>query len=372
MKRYAFQILSIFVVAFILASQTFAGWNKQTIVRYNTDGSVKSRVNFYVNQDGQQSYFSIYKNAGLRIYMTFFGATWPEFKRYMMWDDQTAKAPGDYPDGSKLPADALKLLGMMGGVDMKDATVYSSGGINLKMFISDYFFNRYGKQVSVAFNLCPYAGQVVGSLPDVNIEVDNANIRRVQVTYPRPQVSVPPAGGDVTAVTPNQGNVTVKCNKQQTANDSHGGNIGGVIVNGGYIESVQAPGGCDLLVMRSRKLAIGKKKLAKLGVVGVANPTLFGGYFSNDIEVKGRIVKIFCANGLGGVDISCGRENNVSYHNRNINKIILPRGSEGGKIAAGSKPGTSGAFDFFGAIGKVVVGVKKTWASSICGRRAGS
>ena len=363
MKHYALRCLTLFVClfAFVATSNSFAGWQKQNIVRYNDDGSVKSRVEFYVNQDGQQSSFTIFKNAGLRVYMTFFGATWPEFKRYMMWDDQTAKAPGDYPDGASLPDDALKILGMMGGVDMKNATVYGSSGINLKMFISDYFFNQYGKQVDVAFELCPYAGQVVGSLPNVNIEVDNANIRKVLVSYPRPQVSVPPDGGDVTAVTANQGNVTVKCNKQQTANVSHGGSVGGVIVNGGYIKEVQAPGGCDLLVVRPRRLAIGKKKLAKLGVVGVANPTLFGGNFSGDVEVKGRICKIYSANGLGGsgVDISCGRESNVSYHNRNINKIVLPRGSDGGKIAAGSKPATSGSFDFFGAIGKVVVGVKK-------------
>ncbi|GEM_PF-3445349 len=367
MKRFTFQTLIMFVAVFALASQLFAGWQKQTIVRYNTDGSVKSTVNFYVNQSGQESHFTIYKNAGLRIYMTFFGATWPQFKNYMMWDDQTALAPEDFPHGNTLPGFPLKILGMMGGVDMKDATIYNGSTINLKMFISDFFYNQYGKQVSVAFELCPYPGQVVGSLPDVNIEVDNAMIRKVQVTYPRPQMEVKDGTNFVLAVNENQGKVTVKCNKMQTANVSHGGSIGGIFVDGGYIQDVQALGGCDILQIRPRKLSIGKKKLEKLGIVGPIDPSLFGGYFKGDVEVKGRIIKVYSANGLGNKNISCGRDSNVSYHNRNLNKIILPRGSEGGKIAAGSKPGTSGSFDFFGAIGKVVCGVKKLGQVSYAG-----
>jgi len=291
--------------------------------------------------------------------MTFFGATWPEFKRYMKLDKSKLEtwntaSTYDFPG-------LAEIMGMYGGIEMLDGN-FEGGSIDINMGISDYFYNQYGKQVEVAITIIGNPRQR-GSVRDIDITVFNANIRKVEVTFPKPATTVPaPAGGLVTAVPAGvDGTVTVKCNSGADAvNSTHGGNIGGVIVNGGCIGDVEAPGGCDVLIARSRKLTMGKAKLKKLGVTGDALPNAFAGYYTGDVEVRGRIVNLFSGNGLGnGSTIACGYDGNA-YYGRNLKKIILPKGAIGSKIAAGSKPGADQAnADFCGSIGKVVVGTKK-------------
>ncbi len=303
MKRYSFQILSIFIITIILASQSFAGWQKQNIAIRDDAGTVVDTVNFWVDQSGQQSSFTIYKpGSGLRIYITFFGVTWPEFKRYMKLNDSNLEA-WNTASGYDFPGLA-KLMGMYGGIDMTDGQ-FEGGDISIEIGASDYFYNQYGKQMEVAISIFGNPGQR-GSVRDIDITVDNANIRRVEVTFPKPATTVTaPSGGLVTAVGAD-GEVTVKCNND-SANSSHGGNIGGIIVNGGFIGDVEAPGGCDLLIARSRNLRMGKAQLKKLGVTGDALPNAFAGFYKGDIEVRGRIVNLFSGNGLGnGSTIACG------------------------------------------------------------------
>ena len=355
MKRYSFQTLSIFIISLILVSQSFAGWHKEVITPNN--GPVKNTVNFWVNQSGQQSSFTIYKpGSGLRVYITFFGATWPEFKRYMRLDESKLEAWNE--SSTYVFPDIEKILGWYGGINMEDGQ-FEGGKITLEMGLSDYFYNQYGKQVEVAIEIIGNPNQR-GSVRDIDITVNNANIRKVEVTFPKPATTVPaPDGGLVTAVNAN-GKVTVKCNDDRD-NSTHGGNIGGVIVNGGFIGNVNAPGGCDLLIARSRKLTMGKGQLKKLGVTGDALPNAFAGYYNGTINVRGRIVNLFSGNGLGNkAQIACGYDEKAAYYGRNLKKIVLPKGAIGAKIAAGSAPGATQAdAEFCGSIGKVVVGTKK-------------
>ena len=355
MKRYSFQILSIFLITLIVASQTFAGWQREVIDIRNDAGTISDTVSFWVNQSGQQSSFTIYKpGSGLRTYITFFGTTWPEFKRYMKLNDSDLE-PWDTASGYEFP-NLAKIMGMYGGIDMTDGQ-FDGGDISIEIGLSDYFYNQYGKQVEVAISIFGNPGQR-GSVRDIEIIVNNANIRRVEITFPKPATTVAaPVGGLVTAVG-YDGEVTVECNEDN--NSTHGGNIGGIIVNGGFIGDVEAPGGCDVLIARSRKLTMGKAQLKKLGVTGDALPNAFAGYYTGDVEVRGRIVNLFSGNGLGSsATIACGYDGDA-YYGRNLKKIILPKGAIGAEIAAGSKPGDDQTkADFCGSIGKVVVGTKK-------------
>ena len=235
MKRYSFQTLSILIISLIVASQSFASWQKESVTSYNDDGSVANIVNFWVNQSGQQSSFTIYKRGGgMRVYITFFGATWPEFKRYMKFNSSELQTADKY--APNLPEDVYKILGLYGGINMLDTEF--DGKITLGIGMSDYFYNQYGKQVEVAINIIGHPKQV-GAGPNITIEVDNADIRQLIITYPKPATKI-----EGTKQTPGKvvsasvlPVVIIKCNKTTAQKITHGGNIGGVIVNGGCIRS---------------------------------------------------------------------------------------------------------------------------------------
>ncbi len=368
MKRYSFQILCIFVVTLILASRTFAAWQKETVPYYNSDGSLAGYVTFDVNQSGQQSSFTIFKRVrGMRVYMTFFGVTYPGFKRYMRFDkaDWTQTGTGytlpDPNDGS--------WIGGIAFTELEDII----GTIKLKMYISDHFAIQYGKPVKVAFNIVGgNPGQAVGPMPDVDIIVENADISSVRVTYPRPQVSIDSATTQVVANI-SGGIVTVKCNDNNDPLVEYGGSIGGVIVNGGFVGDLESPNGIGLISTSARKVRVGKKKLARLGFGqgAKAQATLVGGVIGGTITTKGQINTIFAGNGLGapagnGVPsemkpkIACGYDGSSSY-GRNIKKIIAKRGAWGATVAAGSAASTASPA-FLGGIGKVVVTKKSKGA----------
>ena len=362
MKRYSFQILSIFIIALIVVSQSFASWQKETVHGYNTDGIIDFTYTIDINQSGQQSYFTMYKQvAGMRVYMTFFGVTWPEFKNYMQFNSTTPKIGTTLPDGN--------VIGDIGGIDL--TSFESADSIDINMYISDHFGLQYGEQLKVAINICGNLHQTYGSMPDVNINVGNADISSVTVTYVKPPVSV---NADTQVVANISGGlVTVKCN-DGGATYKYGGGIGGVIVNGGFIGNIDAPKGIAQITASARRISLGKKKLARLGFGQNANAkaTLLGGVIGGDITTKGQIVNIYAGNGLGapsgpgvinGMDkpkIACGYDG-ASYHGRSIKKIIAKRGAWKATVSAGSAPSTSNP-DFLGGIAKVIVTSKKKGA----------
>jgi len=355
MKRYTLQIISIFVITLIFASQTFAGWQQEKVATYTSDGDINGYAEFAVNQSGQQSFFTIFKRiSGMRVYMTFFGVTYPEFKYYMKFGSSAMEIK-NYPNDRD--------IGFIGGIDF--SIFDKSTFVDIKMNVSDHFGLQYGKQVEVAFNIIGgNPGQAVGPLPNVNIEVGNANIRSVRVTYPKPQISVDATTTQIAAAVTG-GKVSVACNGGISLY-KFGGSLGGVIVNGGVVDSLTAPNGIGLISASSRKVGIGKKKLARLGFGqgAKADPTLVGGTIGGTITTKGRIDVIFAGNGLGAPlnngfaemkpSIACGYDGFASYSGRNIKKIIAKRGAWGATVAAGSAAATASP-DFLGGIGKVLV-----------------
>ena len=371
MKRHTLQIIGLLVIALIFASQTFAGWQHERIATYDSNGKANGYAEFDVNQSGQQSYFTIFKRiAGMRVYMTFFGVTYPEFKNFMRFGYSTLEIWTGYPDDTP--------IGFIGGIDF--SKINASSFVDINMGVSDHFGLQYGKQLEVAFNIIGgNPGQAVGPLPDVNIEVNNASIRSVRVTYPKPQIRVDSTTTQIVANI-SGGKVTVTCNRAGSYY-KFGGSLGGVIVNGGIINALTAPSGIGLISASARRASLGKKKLARLGFGQKAKavPTLIGGTIGGVITTKGKIDVIFAGNGLGAPanngfseqkpSIACGNDGTVSYSGRNIKKIVAKRGAWGATVAAGSKPATASP-DFLGGISKVVVSAKKRGAINYGGGAA--
>ncbi len=358
MKRRAIQLICLAVSVFAFVGSSHAGWRRETITTWNDN-----IVTFQVNQSMQRSYFTIYKNIrGMRVYMTFFGTTYPEFKYRMQWDTDAPTMGGTFPDDNG--------IGWIGGINMKDDDL-ANGGINLLIYISDFFALQYGKQAEVAINICGHPRQTVGSMPNVSVKLNNANLRCLKVTYPKPQTTIISNGAVVEAVfaDPYSGKVSATLN--DNANVKYGGGLGGVIVAGGVIRDVTAPHGIDLVVARGRRLRMGKRRLKRYGFTAMT-PSIVGGVVGGTITTKGRIVSIFSGNVLGGLatavnvpagsnpKVAAGNDANGCYYGRNIRKIIARRGGYKAVIAAGSVADeTATSWDFLGSINKMYCGKKK-------------
>ncbi len=311
------------LVAIILVSSALAGdWKHyvfQARTDIKTDGSPNPTklVDFWVNQDGYESRFTIYKPNvnGLRLYIVFDGISWQAFQQYTLFAATSIKSI-DMPDGTKVP---------FGFLNMQDSAL-ESGGITVKAGMSGEFLKRYHHLPIMSVRVIGQSLQTIGNVPNVNVDVKGGKINVVKVDYPRSAMTI--SGGKTNFTT---GTVSVK-----QSGDGRESYINAVNVRGGKLGNCEAVHGINQLIVKGRRY----KKT-----------TINGGNITGTSTTEGKIDKVFVSNGLGGTIIS------GSNHSANgVRKVICVRGGSGAKVIAGddSSPTTP-----IGAVGKISISTKK-------------
>jgi len=314
-------ILSL--AAIILVSSSVADdWKHyvfQARTDIKTDGTYPATklVDFWVNQDGYESRFTIYKPNvnGLRVYIVFEGISWQAFQQYTLFAATSIKSI-DMPDGTKVP---------FGFLNMQDSAL-EAGGITVKAAMSGEFLKRYHHLPTMSVRVIGQSLQTIGNKPNVNVELKGGKINVVKVDYPRPAISE----------FANPGIVKVK----QTG-DGRESYINAVNVRGGQLGDCTAVHGINLLTVKGRRY----KKT-----------TIIGGNTTGTTTTEGKIDKIFASNGLGG-KITSGSNKSAN----GIRKVVCVRGGNGAIITAG---GTSATKTPIGAVGKISISLKKHGANT--------
>ena len=311
------------LVAIILVSSALAGdWKHyvfQARTDIKTDGTPNPTklVDFWVNQDGYESRFTIYKPNvnGLRVYIVFEGISWQAFQQYTLFAATSIKSI-TMPDGIKVP---------FGFLNMQDSAL-SSGGITVKAGMSGEFLKLYHHQPRMSVRVIGQPGQPIGNVPNVNVDLTGGKINVVKVDYPRSAMTISGATTNFTT-----GTVAVK-----QSGDGRESYINAVTVRGGKLGACTAVHGINQLVVKGRRY----KKT-----------TIVGGSTTGTSTTEGPISKIYASNGLGGTIIS-GSDKSPN----GIRKVICVRGGSGAKIIAGddSSPTTP-----IGTIGKISISNKK-------------
>ena len=317
------------LITVILVSSALAGdWKHyrfQARSDIKTDGSLNptALVDFWVNHNGGQSKFTIYKPNvnGLRVYIVVEGVSWDAFKQYTLFAATSIKSI-TVPDGSAVP---------FGFLNMQDSAL-TAGGITVKAGMSGMFTKLYYKQPTISVRVIGQPGQPIGNVPNVNVDVKGGVINVVKVDYPRGALNI-------SGATTNTPTGTVKV-KQSGAG---GGQslINAVTVRGGILGDCSAVKGLNQLIVKGRRY---KKTL------------IAGGSTAGTSKTDGPIKKIYASNGLGGTIIA-----GEDYSPNGIRKVVAVRGGNGAKIIAGddSSPTTP-----VGTIGKIYINLKKFGANT--------
>ncbi len=328
---------TIIIVTLLTCTATsFAGW------RHFVDPD--SGVNLYYEKlDGSYggSFAMFQYVGGMRFYVFVEGADFDDFYKKMKWG---TLAINQEPNEGGHP--------YVGGIMFP-----SKGGteINFKMYASDYFQDQYGKPLRLRFLVLGKPGANGGVMPKINIDVDNAHIDKVKVNYGRTRVVV--SGTGTTNVTTRDATVNVTCGVGGAANALAGqqtqyrGGIGGILVGGGFIGECKSGKGIPMLVARCRNIRKFKLRM--------------GGSIAGDIVSRGAIRRIIMGGGLGikntvhGIgsarkgSISAGWDGTAPYM-RNIKKVVLKRGGNDSKIAAGDNASAANYY-FMAGIKKIKI-----------------
>ena len=314
------------LITVILVSSALAGdWKQyrfQARTDIKTDGSLNptALVDFWVNHNGGQSKFTIYKPNvnGLRVYIVVEGISWDAFRQYTLFA-ATATKSITLPDGTAVP---------FGFLNMQDSAL-TSGGITIKAGMSGMFTKLYHRQPTISVRVIGQPGQTIGNGPNVNVDVKGGVINSVKVDYPRGALSI---SGATTNTTPG----IVKVKQSGTGRESL---INAVNVRGGILSDCQAVVGVNQLIVKGRRY---KKTL------------IAGGSIAGTSTTEGPIKKVYASNGLGGT-ITAGDNN---YPN-GVRKVVAVRGGSGAKVIAGGDQTIP-----IGTIGKVYINLKKFGANT--------
>ncbi|MCK5852431.1 hypothetical protein KAH27_05315, partial [bacterium] len=307
--------------AIILVSSSMAeDWKRyvfQARSDIKTDGTLNPTklVDFWVNQDGYESRFTIYKPNvnGLRVYIVFEGISWQAFQQYTLFAATAIKSI-DMPDGTKVP---------FGFLNMTDAAL-TAGGITVKAGMSGEFLKLYHHQPRMSVRVIGQSMQTIGNAPNVTVDLKGGKINVVKVDYPRPAVSKFATPG------------IVKVKQSGKGRESY---ISAVNVRGGKLGDCTAVHGINQLTVKGRRY----KKT-----------TIIGGNTTGTTKTDGKIDKIFVSNGLGGT-ITSGDDKSAN----GIRKVVCVRGGNGAKIIAGGDQVTP-----IGAVGKISISTKKHGANT--------
>ena len=313
------------LIAVVLVSSALAGdWKHYTFqarTDIKTDGTFAATklVDFWVNQKGYESRFTIYKQnvSGLRVYIVVDGVSWDAFKQYTLFAANAVKSI-DMPDGTKVP---------FGGLDMTDAALASGGNITIKGAMSGMFTKLYYRQPTISVRVIGQPGQSVGTTPNVTVDVKGSVINVVKVDFPRPPVTITPGVTNFAKVG------TVKVKQSGTGRESL---INAVNVRGGILGDCSAVVGLNQLIVKGRRY----KKIS-----------IAGGNITGTCKTDGKIRKVYASNGLDG-KVTSGED----FSPNGIRKVVAVRGGNGAIITAG---GTKATVSPMGVIGKIYINLKK-------------
>lgn len=308
----------------VAASSVMAGWQPVQFT-YGSD-----TVYYHYSTKVGQDCFTLYKETGsYRVYITFQGVGYEEFKQSVV----------KWSAGSKPSSDTELGLGAMTACTLTQGSMFdANGNIKFEIYLADRFASRNPK-LSVVVMPHPALNAHSGGSPGVTVTAANCDVSGVKVVYsPRP---VDASGSQLA---PN-GTVVVSTG---TVDDPYYygqnlGNLGTIDVMGGLFGDCKIRGSVGTLLAQARKCIIkpggSKKKVLQGGSLG-----------DSQIFVGGRIGTISARNGLVGTGGKEAKKRIVSGYADNANpkvygaaasigQIVVKRGWEKPCVVAGSASG---------------------------------
>jgi len=325
MKKGMLVIALVFAVA---ASSVMAGWQWVQFTSGN------DTIFYHYSTKVGQDCFTLYKEtSSYRIYITFQGVGYEEFKQSVV----------KWSAGSKPSTDTELGYGSMTGCTLTQGSMFdANGNIKFEVYLADRFASRNPK-LSVVVMPHPTTNAHSGGSPGVTVTAANCDVSGVKVVYaPRP---VDASGSQLA---PN-GTVVVSTG---TVDDPYYpglnyGNLGTIDVLGGLYGDCKIRGNCGTLLSQARTCTI------KPG--GTKQKVLQGGSLADSqIFVGGRIGTISARNGLVGTGGKDAKKRIVSGYAdaatpktygsaASIGQVVVKRGWDKPCVVAGSE--NAGNFD---------------------------
>lgn len=304
----------------VAASSVMAGWQPVQFT-YGND-----TVSYYVSTKLGQDCFTLFKSAnGYRVYITFQGVGYEEFKQSVV----------KWSAGSKPSTDTELGYGSMTACTLTQGSMFdANGNIKFEVYLADRFASRNPKLSVVVM---PTFGGGNGNSPSVTVTSANCNVSGVKVVYsPRP---VDASGSQLA---PN-GTVVVSTGTVDTPYyfGPNFGQLGTIDITGGLFGDCKIRGNCGSLISKARQCTIKpggeKKKVLQGGTLG-----------DSQIFVGGKIGTISARNGLVGAGGKEAKKRIVSGYADNANpksysaiadigRIVVKRGWEKPCVVAGSE-----------------------------------